>query len=644
MGPGPGVEVVAPDRGPDVVDHADLGVHVHRARLVVLDVEDLDAVPAGLVHHRHRLGLPDHGGTGPGVAVRARHDRDEVQVGRAAQGRGEDPRDVGGPQVLVLHVHEPPGPAQRLDERAGDAALAPGRVGQRRRPARVGAQDLDGARSGRRRVRGRRGEPGGALREAVDEVGDHVPGQADQRRRVDPALDEHLVEVPDDRAAQLEHGVVAGVAVVGVGRRARLRVAPVDDVVAGAEDEVDAADVGDVAGGVGVVPDHDELLVVAAQRADALVEQHLGAHRAQVRGETPVLGDVVAEHRQVRAPQQPAHPRPAACRVGERLADGGPVVAELLVAVAAPPEEQHLLAGAGGGQAGGEDPVVRAAVDPRAHVVALGPRAQAGRRVPALGLGEEPVVDAGPAPGLVEAQDLAQPRQQLLAVRGPDDRRAVGVGVHGGVLDLQEPAHRDGRDTPRVVAGEVGEQLRVVARVVAHQHPRRVGVRRGEPVERGALAVEARSEQPAREQRPPRRQERAAGVLVVAQGHAQRSRHLVGQRGQEVDVGGRVAVGEHTEHPLHPQQRAPVPRAVRDERPQPSPPAAQRRDAQHPVDVVDDTDRPRPPSRHASHRGREADRGQEPGRRGSRVRSVAAAPDPWRSGVRHPRRAARRGA
>ena len=48
MGPRSPVEVVRPDRRPNVVDHADLGMHVDRDPQNILDIEDRDAVPAGI--------------------------------------------------------------------------------------------------------------------------------------------------------------------------------------------------------------------------------------------------------------------------------------------------------------------------------------------------------------------------------------------------------------------------------------------------------------------------------------------------------------------------------------------------------------------------------------------------------------------
>ena len=219
-----------------------------------------------------------------------------------------------------------------------------------------------------------------------------MPGQPGQRRGVVPPLGDDVVQVPDDRSAQLHLGVVAGAAGVLVAGRRRLRVAPVDDVVAGAEDEVDTADVGDVVVRV-AVPEDDDLLVVAAERPDPLVEQHLAAGGEDGRGEPAVLRDVVAEHLEVRAPQQPAHQGPAPCRAREDLGDRRSAVAELLVAVAAPAGEQHQVAVAGRRHALGERAVVGAPVHPQVHGVALGPRPQPGRRVVALGAREEPVLD-----------------------------------------------------------------------------------------------------------------------------------------------------------------------------------------------------------------------------------------------------------
>jgi hypothetical protein len=61
-------------------------------------------------------------------------------------------------------------------------------------------------------------------------------------------------------------------------------------VVASVVGEIDAAHERDVARRVVAVPDHDELLVVRATRADAHVEQDLGAAVLQLLAQMPVLG------------------------------------------------------------------------------------------------------------------------------------------------------------------------------------------------------------------------------------------------------------------------------------------------------------------------------------------------------------------
>ncbi len=74
------VEVVAAHHRPDVVDDAQLGVHVDRPALVVLDIEDLHTVTARLAHHRHGLGLSQFRCSGRHLLVDpAGHDRDQVQ-------------------------------------------------------------------------------------------------------------------------------------------------------------------------------------------------------------------------------------------------------------------------------------------------------------------------------------------------------------------------------------------------------------------------------------------------------------------------------------------------------------------------------------------------------------------------------------
>src|SRR5690606_27155411 len=123
-------------------------------------------------------------------------------------------------------------------------------------------------------------------------------------------------------------------------------VAAVVDVVAAGHGDVDAADVGDVLRRGVAVPDDDGLLVVAAHRGYAVVEQHPPAAAGDRPGEGPVLRGRVAQQRAVGAPQQAADDGAAAARGGEHLTRRG--VVEPLLGVGAPPGEEDEVAVAGG--------------------------------------------------------------------------------------------------------------------------------------------------------------------------------------------------------------------------------------------------------------------------------------------------------
>ena len=91
------------------------------------------------------------------------------------------------------------------------------------------------------------------------------------------------------------HVVIGGVrAEEGIGPHALL-ITTVIGIVPAAMVEVDAADERHVVRGAAGVADHDHLLVVAAQRQDALVEQHLAARLGDRPGQPPVRPCVVAE-------------------------------------------------------------------------------------------------------------------------------------------------------------------------------------------------------------------------------------------------------------------------------------------------------------------------------------------------------------
>ena len=113
VGPRSAVEVVAADAGPHVVDHADLGVHVHRYALVVFHIEDVDpfgtSAPACLngVIAANEVGRQRKPAVHIGVS---RDHRDKVQVQVVGQRISKQMGDLRGPQVLVLEIDQPPRP------------------------------------------------------------------------------------------------------------------------------------------------------------------------------------------------------------------------------------------------------------------------------------------------------------------------------------------------------------------------------------------------------------------------------------------------------------------------------------------------------------------------------------------------------
>ena len=267
VGPRAPIEVRAADARPHIVDHRDLRVDVDRGARGVLDVEHVYAVVGGLAAGVDGLEPADLVGRQRQAAVDVgvtRHDHDQVQRWGGPQRVRDQPGDVRRPHVLVLEVDQPSGPAERLREAAGHGAFAAGRVGGARADRWVGAQDLDPAGAGRRRVRGLLGQRVGGqvdLSDLVLEPGDRVVGV--EGTGVGPALAESRVERADDGSAQLELDIVPGrVAPVLLRERHSLRVPVVGGVVAAGVAEVDAAGERDVALGVAGVAEHDELLVV----------------------------------------------------------------------------------------------------------------------------------------------------------------------------------------------------------------------------------------------------------------------------------------------------------------------------------------------------------------------------------------------
>ncbi len=179
-------------------------------------------------------------------------------------------------------------------------------------------------------------------------------------------------------------------AAVPPGERLGLVVTPVGGVVAATVGEVDATDERDVPARVLLVAHDHELLVVAAQGPDPLVEQHLAPGVVDRLGQVPVLLGREAEVVEVGPPHESLHQHTPASRGRQRLHDGGPVVGELLVRVAPPVGDDDQVAGSGARDRLGQCGEVGPPVHERAHAVALGPRPDAGPVVAPLLGGEEP--------------------------------------------------------------------------------------------------------------------------------------------------------------------------------------------------------------------------------------------------------------
>jgi hypothetical protein len=116
-------------------------------------------------------------------------------------------------------------------------------------------------------------------------------------------------------------------------------------VVATAVAEIDPPGEGDVLRRVLVMPQDDELLVVAAHPAHPLVQDHLPTAVLDlgVEGAVGLLVQLQAIH--VRAPDQPAHAHAPLDRVGEELRDRGALVAQQLIGITPPVGEEQVIPG-----------------------------------------------------------------------------------------------------------------------------------------------------------------------------------------------------------------------------------------------------------------------------------------------------------
>src|SRR5262245_59628851 len=108
--------------------------------------------------------------------------------------------------------------------------------------------------------------------------------------RILPQLPEGVGEVADDRTMKLElHVVPARSLPVVLVHGHRLLVASVALIVATAVTEVDAARECDIVGGPSRATDDEQLLMVTAEQAHPLVEQHLTAGLVDRLGHVKVL-------------------------------------------------------------------------------------------------------------------------------------------------------------------------------------------------------------------------------------------------------------------------------------------------------------------------------------------------------------------
>ena len=150
-----------------------------------------------------------------------------------------------------------------------------------------------------------------------------------------------MIEIADGRAADTDLDVVPRRALaVSLVEVLGLRVAAVLVIVAPPVAQVDAADERHVAGGIALVPDQDQLLMVGTGPSDPLVEKDLATVLVDFPGQRDVMLQVEARDLRVRPPHQPAHGDAARRQVRE---DAGQVsvVDQPHVGVAPPIGERH---------------------------------------------------------------------------------------------------------------------------------------------------------------------------------------------------------------------------------------------------------------------------------------------------------------
>jgi len=400
MRPRSAIQVVRADHGPDVVDDHDLGVHIHGRARVVFDVVDRESVTAGRSAHLDRL-LTSHQ-TRPArcaLLVRvARDDGDHVQVGIAAQRRGQQLRDERRPEVLVLDVDQPASTSKGLSVGVGDAAFA---ERSERVPAQAGwirPQHLHRVRARRLRLGCRLGQVAAdELAGVICPVDQHPyrAGQIQDSAAV-PPFAEGVFEVGDSRPPHRGlHVVPRWVLAVATGEIHGLPVAGVPCVVVARAAEIDPAEEGDVEMGTTGVAHDRELLVVRTGPPGTRIQQHLTARVGQLPRQLRVLALALVEPARLRAPDQAEDEYALLGDLGENVADRRPRSGKKFVDVAPEVGEIDLVVRLRAAQHVMEAGEVVRAVDKWLDQIARRPATDVRCRVATLGVAEEPGADTG---------------------------------------------------------------------------------------------------------------------------------------------------------------------------------------------------------------------------------------------------------
>ena len=227
---------------------------------------------------------------------------------------------------------------------------------------------------------------------AVVELADRA-GQVQDAAAV-PALPEGVLQVVHGGPAHLGLDVMPRrPRPVAAGEIHHLRVAVVLGVVAPAVAQVDPAYERDVAAGGTRMPDHHQLLVMAAGPAGPGVEQHLAAVLVNLPDELGVGFLGLPQRLGLGAPEQAEDLHPPARGAAEYVTDGRVGTVEQFVQVTAEVQEVDLVAGLGRVQFGVQPGEVAAPVHQRLDQVPDREGAQVGGGVGPVAIAQEPAPD-----------------------------------------------------------------------------------------------------------------------------------------------------------------------------------------------------------------------------------------------------------